>query len=67
MSCNSTDLGFLKQSVSKLREEIKENSRRLDIANLLKMCELGLITNKDVLDSEAYNQYTKSLNLGRKK
>lgn len=60
----SMDLGFLKQAIHDLRDSIKTNTQviseyknAIDMSNLLKMVELGIISKEDIVGSSFYESY----------
>lgn len=65
---DSMDLGFLKKSINDLRDSIKSNTEviaesnnTIDMSNLLKMVELGMISKEDIMESSFYQDYVKNL------
>lgn len=64
MSISSMDLGFLKESIHGLRDSIKANTKAvsehtdaINMSNLLKMVELGMVSREVVMRSSLYNDY----------
>lgn len=64
MSVSSIDLGFLKESIHDLRDSIKDNTKAvskhtdaINMSNLLKMVELGMVSREVVMRSSLYNDY----------
>lgn len=72
---SSMDLGLLKQSIHDLRDSIKNNTQVMreygdiiNMSNLLKMIELGIISKDDLIETEVYKNYiSKSIPTQKKK
>lgn len=71
---SSMDLGLLKQSIHDLRDSIKNNTQVMrkysdiiNMSNLLKMLELGIISKDDLIETELYKNYISEIISDQKK
>ena len=65
---DSMDLGLLKKSINDLRDSIWSNTQivaeytnAINMSNLLKMIELGMVSKKDIMESSFYDGYINNL------
>lgn len=64
MGVSSMDLGFLKEAIHDLRDSIKANTKEvikhtdaINMSNLLKMVELGMVSKEEIMGNSLYKNY----------
>lgn len=73
MSVDSLDIANLKKAIHDLKDYTKENNKELNnntaainMCNLLKMVELGMLSKDEVMGSSFYNNYKDNFILSSK-